>query len=172
VGSFVALVARGEKSLDVLAPLAKKTMLLCGLLLLPLLCRWPEWVDRSNQAVGYSLLDVFFASTLVLALSAHDGSLCSRAFHNSWLAFLGKYSYGLYVYNSIIANNMPSLTGRLCRLASWPESAELNFFLSALLSFSASIVIAWLSWHLFERHFLSLKKYFSYERAGSPSCVR
>src|SRR5581483_11937344 len=94
MGSFVALAARGEGGWDRLVRLARKTVLLSGALVVPLLFIWPYPTDLVTQVFGYPLLDLFFASLLVLAVKAPAGSSLSALFCHRSLRSLGKYSYG------------------------------------------------------------------------------
>jgi peptidoglycan/LPS O-acetylase OafA/YrhL len=75
------------------------------------------------------------------------------------LCWLGRYSYGLYVYNSIfllVAENSRLLD----RLVSWSGSTTLGRLIYWVFAWCATLAVSWLSWHLLEKHFLKLKDRF------------
>jgi peptidoglycan/LPS O-acetylase OafA/YrhL len=87
-------------------------------------------------------------------MSAGAIALClyhpiAKWFTNPALRSFGKYSYGIYVLHVIV---LPYL---------WPIREKLGGIAFALFVFMpVSYGAGWLSWHLFEVHFLKLKKYF------------
>ncbi len=71
----------------------------------------------------------------------------------------GKYSYALYVVHVPIANvAAPAIT----RLLGAHLGTALSFAVFAVAAFGASWLTAILSWHLFEKRVLALKRYFEY----------
>jgi peptidoglycan/LPS O-acetylase OafA/YrhL len=72
------------------------------------------------------------------------------------LRAIGRYSYAIYLFHLPIIrysalHYMP--------LLKWGQTRHAIFFVS---SFAAAFVAAFLSWHLFEKHFLKLKSLFAY----------
>lgn len=63
---------------------------------------------------------------------------------------LGKYTYGMYLFHTIIINLFLRIGLKL----------EINLYIIILLSLLTTIVISFLSFHLFEKQFLKFKKYF------------
>jgi peptidoglycan/LPS O-acetylase OafA/YrhL len=122
------------------------------------------------QVVGYSLLALFFGALLVLAVNAPASGIAGRAWSHPVLRFFGKYSYGLYVVHP---NVMEYLMGVLpgTGLARW-----LGAGVFAVASLGLSVALAWLSWHLYEKHFLKLKALFETSgpgaAAGEGQCQR
>jgi peptidoglycan/LPS O-acetylase OafA/YrhL len=120
------------------------------------------------EGLRYSILAPGFAC--LIAWSLRRGSLCSRLFELSWLRFLGKYSYGLYVLHVFVmsAVNIP--------LRRFLEQTTHNNLFSVAAAACAvlglSIGVAYFSYHFFERPFLRLKHRFDYQRPslnhGSP----
>ena len=76
----------------------------------------------------------------------------------------GRYSYGLYVVHvpliplMYLAGFSPAKL--IPRIGS--EFAALVLYIVVMLV--ASFVVAWLSWHLYEKRFLAFKRYFRYNR--------
>jgi len=100
----------------------------------------------------------------VLVLAVGASGWTSRVFSMRWLIFLGKYSYALYVFHYMM---MPLLDRWFSveRMSSLFESFIVAMAAHLALCMAASIVMALLSWHLLEKHFLKLKKHFVPARA-------
>jgi peptidoglycan/LPS O-acetylase OafA/YrhL len=115
--------------------------------------------------VGISTAAVLFAAIVVLIVLGRSESNAARIewLKHPWLVAIGKYSYGMYVLHTLIMTiiihrtiryfplieNLPGYIGKPC----------LGVFVIAL-SFGA----AYLSYHCFEKQFLSMKKYFNDDR--------
>lgn len=106
-----------------------------------------------KQVWGYSLLNYFFAVTIYAV--AREG-LFNRFLELSWMKYLGKISYGLYVYHFIwiyFANRIQDYI---------PLTYELTQLLSTAPAFAATVLMAALSYKYIEKPILDLKdKYFS-----------
>jgi peptidoglycan/LPS O-acetylase OafA/YrhL len=92
--------------------------------------------------------------------------------NNEILLFLGKISYGLYIYHNIIPRVVTSDFVRLKLNAHLPN-VILNHK-GALLGFECGLlllVVAWASYILIEKPFLQLKKYFDYEHVPTTQQV-
>lgn len=72
------------------------------------------------------------------------------------LSYLGVFTYGLYVYHTIIINAMTHVFNMLSFSLDKAGFALLFSFSSLLITIGVSIV----SYHVFEKHFLKLKKLF------------
>lgn len=105
-----------------------------------------------KQIWGYSLLDYFFAVTIYAV--ARDG-LFNRFLEMGWLKYLGKISYGLYVYHFVIIY----FAMRLNDVLALPY--EQIQVISALPALFATILVASLSFKYLEKPIINLKdKYF------------
>jgi peptidoglycan/LPS O-acetylase OafA/YrhL len=115
------------------------------------------------QVFGYSIAAAFFGLLLLGAVSPDRGSLVRRAFEVRWLCSIGKYSYGLYIIhlplNAALSRALP-----IDPLAQALHSIAGAYGLRASLSFVLSSLLAFASYHLFEKHFLKLKALFVYLR--------
>ncbi len=131
----------------------------------------PAWrfpLEAFALALRYTVSAVFF--TALLALCLRPGSFFERLFVHPSLRFFGRYSYGLYVLHLI---PLPFLLGFFRRLiAHSTPSKGVSVVGAGVLSFALAVLAAVLSYHLFERPFLRLKRFFAYHRAaarpGSP----
>lgn len=161
MGGLVALAARGPRGLEAWASVARMTLLL-GTITLTALVGWRfglAFQDPVIQTIGYLALDVCFAALLALVVAAPASSPLAVACNLAPLRSLGRYSYGLYVYNSIFILCAEG-SSLLPRLVSWSGSTTLGRLLFIVLAASSTLAVAWLSWHLLERPFLRLKRYF------------
>ena len=110
---------------------------------------------------GFSLMGVASASTIAWVL--RPGSSTKRIFERPFLRFMGKYSYGIYVFHYSIGSALTPLRGIL---DAHLHVKALGVLLTALIAGAASVGVAWLSYRFYEAPFLRLKRYFSYQRAG------
>jgi peptidoglycan/LPS O-acetylase OafA/YrhL len=94
-----------------------------------------------------------------------------RLLENDWLVFLGKISYGIYLYHNFV----PVINHHT--LSAWldhrlPESLQPHL---EKIHFGENIILlvllSWLSFELIEKRFLSLKKYVEYSPAKHTQAV-
>ncbi|HEX4020868.1 MAG TPA: acyltransferase [Acidobacteriaceae bacterium] len=114
---------------------------------------------------GYSMLAVAFAA--LISMSLQPGSVWNRLFRMAWLRSLGKYSYGIYVLHILIGHLFAMWMYRIFgeslrnfltpRLHSRIVAILIEFVVTACVVYAA----AWLSYNLYEVHFLRLKRYFA-----------
>ena len=114
-----------------------------------------------TETVGLSVVEMFFAATLVLILTASPSSLWTKTFSSNFLTKLGKYSYALYIFNWPIVDwlrgRLWQMDETLPRIAGSQICSAILFCIgTALLTYLCALV----SWHLLEKHFLRLKRYF------------
>jgi peptidoglycan/LPS O-acetylase OafA/YrhL len=132
---------------------------------------------------GYTLVAIGFAAVLVLALAAEPGSFWFRFWTSRPLRSFGKYSYAIYLTHmpvrAVIRDLVygPNFNGsrfgdalfQFPRIGGSELPGQILFFIPA---FAACWVVGWLSWNLYEKHFLKLKRFFPYERkvrqGGAP----
>lgn len=191
LGALLALHLRGEEKgvnpaepgrrLTRLIPIAKVVAPVC---LITSLCFeatrfFSDDKVHSHTAytayAGYSIIAVGFAAVLVLALAAAPGTFWYRFWTLKPLRSFGKYSYAIYLVHmpvrAVIRDLIygPNFNGSRFgdALVSFPkigQSELLGQVLFFIPAFAACWVVGWLSWNLFEKHFLKLKKFFPYQR--------
>jgi peptidoglycan/LPS O-acetylase OafA/YrhL len=111
--------------------------------------------------VGFTLLAMMSACFLLVAVTGKVGSPVRRVAESRVLRFLGKYSYGLYaIHIAVYAQVIPRMSGRLVR---WTGSKTAGVWAADGVALAVAILVALGSWHLFEKHFLKLKRYFGGE---------
>jgi peptidoglycan/LPS O-acetylase OafA/YrhL len=107
--------------------------------------------------VRASAFPVICAGVLVRAVTAPEATAVARFFGSKTLQWLGKYSYGLYVFHHFIAFYFIRHRTEYL-VTSWVGSHALAVLLQASVGTAVSIVIAVLSFHFFESRILSLKR--------------
>ncbi len=104
-------------------------------------------------SIGYSLLALTFGCLILLLQSTYDFKF--RSFFNTkYLTFMGKYSYGLYLFHPLVRNVVLRILGNPFVILG-SQILWTIFFI--ILSTGLSIILALLSWNLFEKWFLKLK---------------
>ncbi len=115
------------------------------------------------RAVRGGVFRVLFAALLLHALFAPASSLVGRFFRSATMTTLGKYSYGLYVYHHFLSYYF-GRHGTEFALAAAVGSHTAAVALQAAAGIAVSMAVAWLSYELFEKHFLQLKRYWPTSR--------
>jgi len=162
-GGLLAITVRAGWQKVTLTRLAYLLLLLGGIGLVALF--YPGGLDRANPAFaifGYSLVMIFSCGILMRSYCLSQDSMLGHCMGRGMLPFFGKYSYGLYVYHGLFfllimegplsSNAIHAFTGRYV----------ISVFIHCVIGIFMSFGLAWLSWHMFEKHFLKLKGYFSY----------
>jgi peptidoglycan/LPS O-acetylase OafA/YrhL len=169
LGAFLAVMARQPGGLDWLVRALPRAVIVVGGLLAVTFI-WTVLVSRQGLELVGSVRTAFFhillACLLVWALIAPKQSATSRFFGSRSMVFLGTYSYGLYVYHHFISHYLTTNRTEL-ELARWLGSHGAAVALQATLGAAVSLAVAYLSYELFEKRFLALKRPFeTKEQAG------
>jgi peptidoglycan/LPS O-acetylase OafA/YrhL len=170
LGAFLAVTARQLGGLDRLARAVLPVVAVVGGLL-AFTFAWTRLVSREELEVVLpiraALILMLLACLLVWVLIAPEQSATSRFFRSRSMVFLGTYSYGLYVYHHFISYYLTTHRTEL-ELARWLGSHGLAVALQATLGASVSVALAYLSYELFEKRFLSLKRLFETAKELAP----
>jgi peptidoglycan/LPS O-acetylase OafA/YrhL len=125
---------------------------------------YPFFMKTGYEFVwGYSLLDYLFV--LIISAVIQGGSFW-RFLNWKPLAFLGKISYGLYVYHLGITWFVPRLLGGVL-----PGQSLLTDLILTVIELCATVIISALSYFLLEKPVLSLKDKFFATRTQSAAGV-
>ncbi|MBW4646944.1 MAG: acyltransferase [Goleter apudmare HA4340-LM2] len=111
-----------------------------------------------NTLIKPTILAIFFVWLVNGAARGFNG-LSGRLLELKPLVFIGKISYGIYIYH----NFMNPIYGILSWHLNLPDSIPL--LLVIILKFMASFAIAIPSWVFIEKPINNLKKHFNYEKA-------
>jgi peptidoglycan/LPS O-acetylase OafA/YrhL len=115
---------------------------------------FPVWA-----VAGYTTFAAVFALLVHEAVKG-DNKLLNVVCGNTVLRFLGKYSYGFYIFHWPIFMLAKPYTDDWTGKSLAPGSMS-QMIISALLATIAGLLVSIVSFHLFEKHFLKLKKYFA-----------
>jgi peptidoglycan/LPS O-acetylase OafA/YrhL len=163
VGGFLAVTSRAPGGLQKVSRIAgpAATLLTASVLIVFVVRKGFFTTDPVVSTVGHTILACLFGSIVVLALTSTHEHFIARVFRSSWLGFLGRYSYGLYVFHHPIlffgAGIVP-----LGLLPTVFGSQLLRQFAYLLVATLVSVGLALVSWHLYEKRFLKLKVLFPY----------
>jgi peptidoglycan/LPS O-acetylase OafA/YrhL len=174
LGAFLALTVREPGGLERLVRALPWVLIVVGGLIM-LTFVWTRLVSREELElvlpVRASLILILLACLLVWTLVAPERSVTTRLFNSRLMVFLGTYSYGLYVYHHFISYYL--ITNRTdLELARWLGSHEAAVALQTTLGASASLVLAYLSYELFEKRFLRWKRLFQMAKEPAPPADR
>lgn len=93
-----------------------------------------------------TVISMFFCGLLIMALYS---TVSKKILSHPLLRFFGKYSYAMYIFNSIFFH--------FANLAGAAELPMLYKLLAYLGVFALTVIVSYLSYHLFEVHFLKMK---------------
>lgn len=161
--AFGALIAVFELHQKLLSKNFSKFFLLFILVFIPTIVLW-VWNNSSGNAlmqiIKFNLISLIYFSVLCLVLVSNENHFIKKALRTSGLNFLGRISYGLYVYHP--------LSFLLFEKFFHTEYILVNFSGSFILT----VLMASLSYYGIEKRFLQLKKYFEYQKKPEPVLIR
>lgn len=160
-GAFAALAVRGPGGATSCLREARRAWF-ASATLLALIFLWRgglRYADPIAQTLGLSLIAINGSSLVLLAFGLRPGGRLARFFASPFLCSFGKYSYAIYLFNKpILAVIRDTVYGREQFLALFGSQipGQLIFYLGAT---AVTFACAFASWHLYEKHFLRLKRF-------------
>jgi peptidoglycan/LPS O-acetylase OafA/YrhL len=116
--------------------------------------------DPMGQTLGYSLLALVFTILIARAVAGENlpisfgqSLLCSKP-----LRALGKYSFAMYVFHAPLNSYVGMVWLEQLGWRQHPTTLQGLVYVIALSM--GAFLLAWLSFHLLEKHFLRLKRFF------------
>jgi peptidoglycan/LPS O-acetylase OafA/YrhL len=174
VGGGLAVLAHGGRDLGRFvvparwaAAAASAALIACyfvGLKGLNLGWLWRPWLILSG-----SVFAALYGAMLVLAVAGRPGGLVRRVLAGWPLAMLGGYSYALYLFHSPIQRALRERVVSPEGLAKAGLGEVGGVLAFCILATLPAVACAWVSWRVFERPILRLKRYFP---SGRPAAVR
>jgi len=161
VGATIAILIRDAANHQTMLWTARVLFVLCGAFTTIML--FSGHINKKLGMMinyGYTIIAFLFGSALVLLLNCSPTSILYRIFSSKTLAVFGMYSYGIYLVNRPLVE---LLHNRVFDYRDFPRlygSRLPGQFMFTLLLIASSFAIAFLLYHLFEKHFLKLKRYF------------
>lgn len=127
------------------------------------------WETASPTIFSLQFTAISLCTTSLIAVCLDNTSPVAHLFSNRLLRFFGKYSYGMYIYHSILPMfYMSAFLGLIAPLAPHPA---LQHLLVTLVELTTTILVSVLSYDFFESRFLHLKRFFSYQVPKSKVSV-
>lgn len=161
LGALLAVSFRETRSWTAVSNWTKRVFWPVFALGLPAFFMLSGSANPVQQAFKYAIFAVFSGGLVVLALDTNPEAFLPRIFRASSLRFIGKISYAMYVFH-------PWICGWLWRIGARPSWSPLrgHELLANLVDFglvlATTVLVAWLSWILFESRILKLKGRFEY----------
>ena len=163
VGAWLASAIREpglKKRVDDLAPL-----FLAGTALILLAINLPDFKmeghEPAMQTIGFPMLAIFSAALLVVVMNPKRmGSWYQRTFRSRPLRFFGKYSYGMYVLHLPVVIAFEGIGFGIDSFVKFGRSDMPGTLIFTATATAATTLLAFISWHVYEKQFLKLKKYF------------
>jgi peptidoglycan/LPS O-acetylase OafA/YrhL len=156
VGALLALAWRDENARQTLRRWSRP-VLAASIILLTVMFRdrWFHPYDHFTQLYGFPLITLACGAFLTEAAASRSDGWLGRVLGGRLLSFLGKYSYGLYLFHVLFK---PLFTHFLTHLTAVGMTYPLACALYLALSFTVSTLIAVVSYHAYEQRFLRLKE--------------
>jgi peptidoglycan/LPS O-acetylase OafA/YrhL len=173
VGAMLALAARSPTGLVEWSRRAGIATIVALAAAVPLYLALRNSGSASLQVIKYPLIAILYGALLTIGVTTSPGSWFGRLLTLGPLSNLGKYSYGIYVYHPpmihVVGWFVALASARLALPAVHPAA---SLIVRVALIVGSSYTVAWVSWHVFERPFLSLKRYFEYDaREAEPRAL-
>jgi peptidoglycan/LPS O-acetylase OafA/YrhL len=162
VGALIACAARDPRGLGMLRRWIKPAAMLAavGLVLITSFQRRLGYEQGELRwAVGMGFIAILGGCLLLLTLTSPANSRLAYFLARPWLMALGKYSYGLYLLHAPIVGIILGKVYPVDHFLTIGNSRLPGQFIFWSICFPAFFVAALLSWHLFEKHFLKLKRF-------------
>jgi peptidoglycan/LPS O-acetylase OafA/YrhL len=169
LGGLVALLLRGPMAKDILRWVRLAAPIAFSALLLYLACTparhlrvhpypYPHW----TLSWGFSIISI--STGLVILLAIQPGSFLFRVLSLRPLRWMGRISYGAYIFHDIFHAVLTAAVLRLCAFLSLHHSPLSHALyvqsgrIVVLLAFIVTFALAWLSFRFYESPFLNLKE--------------
>jgi peptidoglycan/LPS O-acetylase OafA/YrhL len=123
-----------------------------------------DWSEPVMQSAGYTALALGYAGIVALAAGGPADSWLARFFRFTALRTLGRYSYALYLFHVPVRRFIRDEYFPVASFPTWlgsPLPGQLLFYVAAT---APALALAWISWHLYERQWLAIARYFPYPR--------
>jgi peptidoglycan/LPS O-acetylase OafA/YrhL len=116
------------------------------------------FTSQLMSTVGYTILAAGY-SALIIILSSKNNSYFNYFFSTKILTNMGKYSYGMYVFGGLLWKYF-DLFFSVEKIQLITNSYIASLFIRLFTIITATYVIAFISYNIYERLFLKLKKHF------------
>jgi peptidoglycan/LPS O-acetylase OafA/YrhL len=158
IGALLAILTRADRDRDRLRQWLRRVILPVGIVGYAILLALADYgIDfHATVALGHTA-EAFVFCWLVEGASRGFGGSAGRLLEWRPIVYLGKISYGIYLFHYFVP---PALSKAAAWLGvDYSQRGSLNFLVASLVT----VAIASLSWRLFEGPINDLKRHFSYD---------
>ena len=127
------------------------------------------WRDVSPTLFSLQFTLISLATTALIAVCLDSTSPVTRLFSKPTFRFFGRYSYGMYVYHSVLPIFYMDAFQRL--IAPLEQHPAIQHLLTTFVELTTTIVVSVLSYHFLELRFLRLKRLFEYRVPESRPAI-
>ena len=162
LGSLMALLLREHGASARLRSAARVAWVASGVLLTALFVHRRGFTleEPFSLATAMTIANVHFASLVLVAATSPARSALTRLLSLGSLRWLGRYSYGMYIFHWPIIYIFVAPFLAENEFTSWPKAQISVITLVSI----ATALSALATWHLFEKRFLTLKERFAPHR--------
>lgn len=151
MGAFLALYLRGPVDQATATRTIAVTTFLSGMVLIAMYTLSRRWLTIAD-----TLLPMFCMGAIYCAVAGSERNSVRQLLESDLLRTLGKYSYGMYVYQAILIPLVPYAFTAEAIAGRTPSLLAAKILYIATMS-CVSFVLAVVSYHYFEEPFLKLK---------------
>jgi peptidoglycan/LPS O-acetylase OafA/YrhL len=168
VGAGLAWLAREPGGLARMARWAWPALGATGIPLVLLLAWTRGWNPRNvlTPTVARTLVSLAFGALLMAAVTAPAGGRMARFFSSRLMVFFGVYSYGIYVFHHPLLHLLRDRGVSVDMVPGLSGSRLPGLVVVFLITCAVSVLVALVSYHLWEQPFLRLKRFFAYQPSG------
>lgn len=158
IGSWLSTVIRDPLYFTKIRPLLNKSAIIsCLLIILIFAYQYSFYFwDLLVSGLGYSLLAILF--TAIVSESIVSNGYITGFFNNGILRKLGTYSYAMYLFHVPVSRSLSSPFYKISFISNQPLIIKWCLFI--LTASLVTYILAFISWHSFEKHFIKIKTYF------------
>jgi len=158
LGGLIAFYRRSPDKFKLLVRRSKRYVIPAGVLFVLVNFMPRQYAVRSVST--FFAATAFFAFLLVVSLGGNKAT--DTLFKHKSLYFIGRISYGIYIYHGMLAPVFKEYI--YFNLRDYVQNGILASVIYVIICTGISILVAWISWRLLESPFLRLKSRFEYQR--------
>jgi len=117
----------------------------------------PLWDNPPMYIYGFTFIALAAGGLIVMLTTYSESNLLRRVFRLRFLSFFGKYSYAIYLFHRIPILLLDKIF-KENSISGYP-----GWFLFSFLALLIPVIMALISWNLFENPILNFKKNFEYQ---------
>lgn len=157
IGSALAVIIRNRSLIYYLNKYSYFIFYLSLLILLAIVISTGSilMTNKYFLTFGFTIIAIFFSCIILISLSSHQNNIIRKILSMPIFTFLGKYSYGIYIYHEPIYRIFSEIFFK----NQLNPNNIINKIVVSTIVLAVVIIVSWLSFHCFEVHFLKLKKY-------------